>query len=86
MNKKDKIDLILNLVKNHTDEFLEFEEQSGFDMLPEDIVIAAVESVLGTEVTTIQYGSPLGIVDRDNVSFMVDDELDLPIWGKNDED
>jgi hypothetical protein len=90
MDRRDKIDEILALVKEQTDEFLEVEHFTGMILTPEELVIAAIEIITSGQVTTTSYSSPLGQVDRDNISFMLDDEVEVPIYSKeeieNDED
>lgn len=86
MDKRDKIDYILSLIKDQTDEFLESEELTGMELSAEEIVIAAIEYISSQSVTRIEYGSPIATVDRSYLQFMLDDENSLPIWGDNDED
>lgn len=87
MNKRDKIDQILALVKEQTDEFLEVEEITGMtELTPEELIVAAVEIVTGQSVTTIDYTSPLATVDRSNMSFMLDDEIQIPIYSTEQEE
>jgi hypothetical protein len=87
MNKRDKIDHILALVKEQTEEFLELEDLAGIsDLSASELVVAAVEIVTTNIVTTVHYISPVGQVDRSNVSFMIDDELEVPIYSTEHED
>lgn len=87
MNKRDKIDYILALVKEQTEEFLELEDLAGIsDLSASELVVAAVEIVTTNIVTTVHYISPVGQVDRSNVSFMIDDELEVPIYSTEYED
>jgi len=87
MNKRDKIDHILALVKEQTEEFLELEDMAGIsDLSASELVVAAVEIVTTNIVTTVHYISPVGQVDRSNVSFMIDDELEVPIYSTQDEE
>ena len=87
MNKRDKIDHILALVKEQTEEFLELEDIAGIsDLSASELVVAAVEIVTTNIVTTVHYISPVGQVDRSNVSFMIDDELEVPIYSTEYED
>jgi hypothetical protein len=87
MNKRDKIDYILALVKEQIDEFLELEDLAGIsDLSASELVVAAVEIVTTNIVTTVHYISPVGQVDRSNVSFMIDDELEVPIYSTQDEE
>jgi hypothetical protein len=87
MNKRDKIDRILALVKEQTEEFLELEDMAGIsDLSASELVVAAVEIVTTNIVTTVHYISPVGQVDRSNVSFMIDDELEVPIYSTQDEE
>jgi len=87
MNKRDKIDYILALVKEQIEEFLELEDLAGIsDLSASELVVAAVEIVTTNIVTTVHYISPVGQVDRSNVSFMIDDELEVPIYSTQDEE
>lgn len=86
MNKRDKIDQILALVKEQTEEFLEVEEITGMtELTAEELVIAAIEIITNQPVTTIQYGSPIAQVDRTQVSFMLGDEIEIPIYTPDEE-
>ena len=86
MNKRDKIDQILALVKEQTEEFLEVEEITGMtELTPEELVIAAIEILTSQSVTTIQYSSPVARVDKTQLSFMLDDEIEIPIYTKEKE-
>ncbi len=85
MNKRDKIDYILSLVKQHTEDVLAYEEANGIDLLgAEEIVIAATEQVLNNTVEVPVYTMPVARVDRDNVSFSIGDEFELPLYGDTD--
>lgn len=86
MNKRDRIDYILSLIKDQTEEFLEAEEVTGFELSPEELIVAAVEIVTNHPVTKMEYSSPVGKVDRERVSFMIDDDLDIPLSGFEEED
>jgi hypothetical protein len=86
MNKRDKIDLILSLVKQATEEFLEHEEQTGDDIGVEEIIIAATEHVLNNAVHTVQYIMPVATVDRSKVSFYIGDDMEVPIYGDTDDE
>ena len=86
MNKRDKIDQILALVKEQTEEFLEVEEITGMtELTAEELVIAAIEIVTSQSVTTIQYSSPVAQVDRSTMSFMLDNEIEIPIYSPEEE-
>lgn len=80
MDRREKIDELLALVKEQTEEFLEVEHFTGMMLTPEELVIAAIEIITSSQVTTTSYSSPLGQVDRDNISFMLDDEVEIPIY------
>jgi hypothetical protein len=87
MNKRDKIEYILALVREQIEEFLELEDIAGIsDLSASELVVAAVEIVTTNIVTTVHYISPVGQVDRSNVSFMIDDELEVPIYSTQDEE
>lgn len=86
MNKRDKIDQILALVKEQTDEFLEVEELTGMtELTAEELVIAAIEIITSQLVTTIEYSSPVAQVDRSTMSFMLDGEIEIPIYTPEEE-
>ena len=86
MNKRDRIDYILSLVKEQTDEFLEAEEISSMDLSVEELIVAAVEIVTHHVVNSIEYASPIGRVDLDNVSFVIDDELHIQLTSTQEEE
>jgi hypothetical protein len=86
MNKRDKIDYILGLVKEQTEEFLEFEEKTGMEISVEDIIIASIEQVTSQTIERPQYNSPVGTVDRDKMQYVLDEELAVPIWSNDDTD
>lgn len=86
MNKRDKIDQILALVKEQTEEFLEVEELTGMtELTAEELVIAAIEIITSQLVTTIEYSSPVAQVDRSTMSFMLDGEIEIPIYTPEEE-
>lgn len=86
MNKRDKIDHILSLVKEQTEEFLEVEDLTGMvELTPEELVVAAIEIVTNQSVTTVQYGSPLASVDKTQMSFMISDDIEIPIYTQEEE-
>ena len=86
MDKRDKIDHILSLVKEQTEEFLEVEEITGMiELTPEELVVAAIEIVTNQSVTTVQYGSPLASVDKTQMSFMISEDIEIPIYTQEEE-
>jgi hypothetical protein len=82
MNKKDKVFQILTTIKDRTDELLEDENTS--ELTAEETVIIATEMTLNYPITTIEYTQPIGIVDRSRVSFMLDEEFDVPLFEGED--
>jgi hypothetical protein len=86
MNKRDKIDQILALVKEQTDEFIDIEDMTGMtELTAEELVVAAIEIVTSHAVTTIEYTSPVATVDRSNMSFMLDEQIEIPIYKSEEE-
>lgn len=78
MNKKDKVGQILFQIKQQSEELLD--NESTEEMSAEELVVLATELVTSNPVTTITYSSPVGTVDRDKVSFMIDETYDLPLF------
>jgi hypothetical protein len=76
---RDRIDYLLSLVKEQIDEFLETELITSMNLTEEELVVAAMEVVLRQSVMTVEYSSPVGTVDRDNVSFMLDDYVEVTL-------
>lgn len=77
MDTKTEIDLILSKLSEEAHEMVDTLD----DLLTaEEIVIAAMEIVTNTPVTTIEYSSPLGTVDKTRVSFMIDEEFECPLY------
>lgn len=85
MSRDEKIAQLLLQIKQ------EIEEVTGSPasefLTEEEIIILATELVTSTPMTRIEYSSPIGIVDRTRVSFMLDEINELPIyWEGQDED
>jgi hypothetical protein len=85
MNKRDKIDYLLSLIKEQTDEFLETELISSMNLSEEELITAAMEVVLRQSVMTIEYSMPIGKVDRDNVSFVIDKNIQIALTSSIEE-
>lgn len=85
MEKRDKVDHILALVKEQLEEYLEFDEMHGGFISPQEMVIASIEAVISQQITRPTYGSPLATVDRSFVQFMLDEENAVPVWSEDDE-
>ncbi len=85
MNKRDKVDHILALVKELLDKYLEFDEAHGGFVSAEEMVVASVEQVTAQQITRTNYSSPVATVDRSQVSFMVGDDMALPVYGDTDD-
>lgn len=80
METRDKVAQILLRIKDQTDELLDNEMLS--EMTAEEIVVLATELVTSTPVTTIEYGTPIATVDRSQVSLMLDEEFEFPLYGE----
>jgi hypothetical protein len=76
---RDRIDYLLSLVKEQIDEFLETEFITSMNLTEEELVVAAMEVVLRQSVMTVEYSMPVGTVDRGNVSFMLDDNVEVTL-------
>jgi hypothetical protein len=85
MNKRDKIDYLLSLIKEQTDEFLETDLISSMNLSEEELITAAIEVVLRQSVMTVEYSMPIGKVDRDNVSFVIDKNIQIALTSSIEE-
>lgn len=78
MDTKEEIDLILLKVSEQAHEIADQIEPDL--MSAEEIVVAAVEIVTSTPVTTIEYSSPIATIDKDTVMFswveLTEEDLD----------
>ena len=83
---RDRIDYLLSLVKEQIDEFLETELITNMNLTEEEIIVAAMEVVLRQSVMTVEYSSPVGRVDRDNVSFMLDKNVEVTLTSTEEVD
>lgn len=84
MEKKSKVAQILTSIKDQTEELLD--NESTEEMSAEEIVVLATELVVNSPVTTIEYSSIVGTVDRSKVSFMLDDEFEFPLFTEEEYD
>lgn len=82
MNKRDKIDYLLSLIKEKTDELLEYLEIA--DASAEEILAVSIKEVLQSPV--IHYTSPIGTVDKSNVVFVIDKNIQIGISNQEDDD
>jgi hypothetical protein len=78
MDTKEEIDLILSKVSEQAHEIADQIEPDL--MSAEEIVVAAVEIVTNTPVTTIEYSSPIATIDKESVMFswveLTEEDLD----------
>jgi len=79
MDKKDEVIQILSSISDLLDDIVDDPETAG--MSAEELVILATEMVINSPVTTIEYSSPVGTVDRERVTFVLDDEFEFPLFG-----
>lgn len=79
MDKKDKINLILSKIKETAEELAD--DGNIAELTAEETVIIATEMTVNHPITTIEYTQPIGIIDRERVSFMLDEEYDIPLYG-----
>lgn len=79
MDKKDKVNQILSMIKDQAEELLE--DDNIAELTAEETVIIATEMTLNHPITTIEYTQPIGIVDRSRVTFMLDEEFEFPLFG-----
>jgi hypothetical protein len=84
MNKRDKIDYLLSLIKEKTEELIDDELFRHDEFTAEELVVACTELVLAESVHKVKYTSPIGRIDVDNVSFMVHDEIAIDISPRGD--
>jgi len=83
MDKRDKVAQVLLQLKDQADELLDSDATS--EMTAEEIVVLATELVTSSPVTTIEYGQPIASVDRSQVTFMLDEEFEFPLYGEDDD-
>lgn len=84
MEKLEQILQILDEVKEQSEELSN--DPSTDSMSAEEIVILATELVLSQPIETIEYSPLIGEVDVSRVSFMIDEEYELPLFQEfNDE-
>lgn len=79
MDRKDKVLKILSQIKDQAEELLDNENVE--EMTAEEIVVLATEMATFMPVTVLEYSQPVGVVDRERVSFMLDDEYEFPLFG-----
>lgn len=78
MQKKDRVINLLSQIKDQAEELCDNENTDA--MTAEEIVILATEMTTFMPVTRIEYTQPIGIVDRSKVTFMLDEEYDVPLY------
>lgn len=80
MNRRDKIDYLLSLIKEKTDELLNDEQfLAGEDFTAEELLSVCAGIILSQSIPRIEYSSPVGRVDKGNVSFRIDDNIEIDI-------
>lgn len=79
MSKKDKVLQIIRDIASQAEELAD--DDNTDSMSAEEIVILSTEIITGGQVTSIEYKSPIAQVDRSQVSFMLDEETEWPIYG-----
>jgi hypothetical protein len=79
MDKSERVLKILTQIKEQAEELLD----SGHveSMTAEEIVTLATEMTTFIPVTTMEYTQPIGIVDRNRATFLLDDEFEFPLFG-----
>lgn len=78
MEKKDAVSTLLLKIREQADELL---DNDNVDLTAEEIVVLSVELVTSSPVTTIEYTMPVGRVDRNNMTFVLEDDFEIPIYG-----
>lgn len=78
MDKKTEVISLINAIKEQAEELVDDYNTDG--MTAEEIVVAATEMMLNIPVTTMEYAQPIGMVDRQRVSFMLDETYDFPLF------
>lgn len=78
MERDDRINQLLMEIKHQIEE-IKTSEVSEY-LTEEEIIVLATEIVTSSIVETVQYASPIGMVDRTRVSFMLDDQYEFPIY------
>jgi hypothetical protein len=79
MTRRDKIYYLLSLVKEKADELLSDEEFVKDDFTPEELLAACVGLVLNKSIPAIKYTSPVARVDRSNITFIIDKNVQINI-------
>jgi len=83
MNKKDKIDIIISKIREQVEDLLDNEGTE--EMTAQEILVLATEIVTSNVVTSVNYTAPMGKVYRQGVSFMLDDEFDIPLYSEEED-
>jgi hypothetical protein len=83
MNKKTKIQSLINAIREQAEELAD--DSNTDSMSAEEIVVTATEMILNTPVTSIEYSQPIGIVDRQKVSFMLDEDIAFELFPEEEE-
>lgn len=84
MNKDLKIDLILSKVKEKIEELDSYQDPEIEVMTAEEMVLLAMNLVTFGQVTQ-DYTMPVGIVDRTQVTFALDEDIEFDIGDKEHE-
>lgn len=82
--KRAKIDYLLSLIKEKTEELLGYEELK--DASAEELLLVSIKEVMQAPIA-IKYSMPVGVVDIHKVMFRLDTKLgemyDVPVSSKN---
>jgi hypothetical protein len=83
MNKRTTIKILLAKINEQIDELLD--NESTEDMSAEEILVLATELVTSNIVTTISYNSPVGSVNKADVSWDLGDDYVIRLQGDDDD-
>lgn len=86
MTRRDKIYYLLSLVQEKAEELLADKEFSKDDFTAEELLSVCTGLVLNQVVPSIQYSTPLATVDRNNVTFVIDKNVQIDISPYQEED
>ena len=78
MNKLEQVEMLLDQVREKVLELLDYEDENIDQINSTELVILAL-NLLTYGTIQQEYNSPLGIVDTTKVSFMLDEEFEVPI-------
>ncbi len=84
MHRRDKIYYLLSLVKEKAEELLADEEFVKDDFTAEELFAVCTSIVLKQKVS-IAYSSPIGRVDKSNIVFVIDKNIQIGISNQEDE-